>query len=182
MKLPHFPAPLGSFCAGALLAAITLSTLPAAQETLTGQAAFTDYTKEHPGVRRKVTVADLPQPYATPSANNAAVVSPRPEGAMPQTLPGFKVALFATGLDNPRLMRMAPNGDIFLAESTAGKIIVLHGIGADGKAGQMETFATGLKGVFGINFYPAGPNPQWVYAGNTASAVRFTYPNGDRKG
>jgi glucose/arabinose dehydrogenase len=166
----------------AAFALSVLASLPAsAQDTLTGQAAFTDYTQEHPGVRRKVTVADLPQPYATPSANNAAVVYPRPDGVVPQTLPGFKVALFATGLDNPRLMRMAPNGDIFLAESTAGKIIVFHGIGADGKPGQMETFATGLKGVFGINFYPAGPNPQWVYAGNTASAVRFPYQNGDMK-
>jgi glucose/arabinose dehydrogenase len=165
-----------------LVALCVLAALPAAaQETLTGQAAFTDYTKEHPGVRRKVTVADLPQPYATPSANNAAAIVPRPDGVWPQTLPGFKVEQFATGLDNPRLMRMAPNGDIFLAESSAGKIIVFRGIGADGKPGQMETFATGLAGVFGINFYPAGPNPQWVYAGNTASVVRFPYQNGDMK-
>jgi glucose/arabinose dehydrogenase len=164
------------------LALAILTSLPAAaQQTLTGQAAFTDYTKEQPGVRRKVTVADLPQPYATPSANNAAAIAPRPDGVWPRTLPGFKVEQFATGLDNPRLMRMAPNGDIFLAESSAGKIIVFRGIGADGKPGQMETFATGLTGVFGINFYPAGPNPQWVYAGNTASVVRFAYQSGDMK-
>ena len=59
----------------------TLGSLPAgAQQTLTGQAAFTDYSQEHPGVRRKVTVADLPQPYATESANNSPAVSPRPDG------------------------------------------------------------------------------------------------------
>src|SRR5271163_4782789 len=87
--------------------------------------------------------------------------------AAAQTLTGVKVEQFATGLDNPRLMRLAPNGDIFLAESTPGKILVFRGIGADGKAGQTETFATGQKGAFGINFYPAGPNPQWVYVGNT---------------
>jgi glucose/arabinose dehydrogenase len=156
--------------------------LPAfAQQTLTGQDAFTDYTKEHPGVRRKVTVADLPQPYATESANNTPAGSPRPEGVMPQTLPGFKVEQFATGLENPRLMRMAPNGDIFLAESSAGKVIVIRGMTADGKAGQMETFATDQKGVFGINFYPSGPNPKWVYVGNTASVVRFPYQVGDMK-
>jgi glucose/arabinose dehydrogenase len=156
--------------------------LPAfAQQTLTGQDAFTDYTKEHPGVRRKVTVADLPQPYATESANNAAAIAPRPEGVWPQTLPGFKVEQFATGLENPRLMRMAPNGDIFLAESSAGKVIVIRGMTADGKAGKMETFATDQKGVFGINFYPSGPNPKWVYVGNTASVVRFPYQVGDMK-
>jgi glucose/arabinose dehydrogenase len=165
--------------------AITLCCLgspPAfAQQPLTGDAAFTDYSKEHPGVQRKLTVADLPQPYATPAANNSAAVVPRPDGVWPQTLPGFKVEQFATGLDKPRLMRIAPNGDIFLAESKAGKVLVIRGMGADGKAGQMETFATDQQGVFGINFYPNGPNPQWVYVGNTASVVRFPYQNGDLK-
>jgi glucose/arabinose dehydrogenase len=159
-----------------------LGSLPAvAQQTLTGQDAFTDYTKEHPGVRRKVTVADLPQPYATESANNSPAIAPRPDGVWPLTLPGFKVEQFATGLENPRLMRMAPNGDIFLAESSAGKVLVIRGMTADGKAGQMETFATDQKGVFGINFYPSGPNPKWVYVGNTASVVRFPYQVGDMK-
>ena len=138
-----------------LFAALVVTLSASAQQTLTGDAAFTDYTKEHPGVRRKVTVADLPQPYATPSANNAPAISPRPDGVLPQTLPGFKVEQFASGLENPRLMRMAPNGDIFLAESSPGKILVIRGIGADGKAGQIETFATDQKGAFGINFYPA---------------------------
>jgi len=165
----------------AVAATIVLATLSAAAQTLTGEAAFTDYSKEHPGVKRKITVADLPQPYATPSANNAAAISPRPDGVWPQTLPGFKVEQFATGLDNPRLMRLAPNGDIFLAESTPGKILVFRGIDAEGKAGQMEVFASDLKGPFGINFYPSGPSPQWVYVGNTDSVVRFPYKNGDLK-
>ena len=38
--------------------------------TLTGQSAFTDYSQEKPGTRRKLGVADLPEPYATPSADN----------------------------------------------------------------------------------------------------------------
>jgi glucose/arabinose dehydrogenase len=165
----------------AVAATIVLTTLSAAAQTLTGKAAFTDYSKEHPGVTRKITVADLPQPYATPSANNGAAIAARPDGVWPQTLPGFKVEQFATGLDNPRLMRLAPNGDIFLAESTPGRILVFRGMGADGKAGQMEVFASGLKEPFGINFYPSGPNPQWVYVGNVDSIVRFPYKSGDLK-
>jgi len=78
-------------------------------------------------------------------------------------------------------MRMAPNGDIFLAESSAGKVLVIRDMTADGKAGHVETFATDQKGVFGINFYPSGPNPKWVYVGNTASVVRFPYQVGDMK-
>ena len=158
MKLTHFPP----FLPSCFLAALgLLAMLPAAaQQTLTGQDAFTDYSKEHPGVRRKITVADLPQPYSTESANNGAAVVPRPDGVWPQALPGFKVEQFATGLEGPRLMRMAPNGDIFLAEMSAGKILVFRGMGADGKAGQTEVFAADLKGPFGINFYPSGPSPQ----------------------
>ena len=126
MKSTPFSASLNLFetTTGRLLAAITLSALsalPVAAQTLTGQDAFTDYTKEQPGVRRHVTAADLPQPYATPSANNAAAIVPRPDGVWPKAPAGFKVEQYATGLDNPRLMRMAPNGDIFLAESSAGK-------------------------------------------------------------
>jgi glucose/arabinose dehydrogenase len=171
MKLPHLSAAI------MLLALVTLPV--AAQQTLTGQDAFTDYTKEHPGVRRKLTVADLPQPYATQSFTNAAGIVPRPDGVWPQAPAGFKVTQYATGFDNPRLMRLAPNGDIFLAESNSGKIKILRGVGADGKASQVEVFATGLNEPFGINFYPSGPKPQWVYVGNTDSVVRFPYQNGD---
>src|ERR1700722_15267757 len=85
-----------------------LGSLPAvAQQTLTGEAAFTDYSKEHPGVKRKITVADLPAPYSTPSANNGAAIAPRPDGVWPQTLPGFKVEQFATDLEEPRLIRLS---------------------------------------------------------------------------
>jgi glucose/arabinose dehydrogenase len=92
---------------------------------------------------------------------------------------GFKVELYATGLDNPRLIRTAPNGDLFLAESETGKIKVFRGVGADGKAAQLSVFAEGLHQPFGIAFYPAGPNPAWVYIGNTDGIVRFPYKNGD---
>jgi glucose/arabinose dehydrogenase len=76
---------------------------------------------------------------------------------------------------------MAPNGDFFVTETNAGEIKVIRGRGPDGKPQQVETFATGQKGAFGINFYPPGPNPQWVYVGNTTSVVRFPYKNGDLK-
>ena len=89
--------------------------------------------------------------------------------------------LYASGLNNPRLIRTAPNGDVFLAESHRGEVKVFRGITGDGKAGQMEVFATGLRQPFGIGFYPPGPDPQWVYVANTDSVVRFPYRNGDLK-
>lgn len=148
--------------------------------TITGPTAFTDYSQEHPGVRRKITVADLPQPKEDESVDNGANEVERPDGAMPQAPAGFKVELYAQGFTEPRLIRTAPNGDLFLADSKAGQIRVLRGVGTDGKAQTSETFATGLDHPFGISFYPA-TNPQWVYVANTTSVVKFAYKSGDLK-
>ena len=147
----------------------------------TGQAAFVDYSQQRPGEFRKLTVADLPQPFATSSSVNPPSLAPRPQGAMPQALPGFKVELYAAGLDEPRLMRTAPNGDIFLAESRTGQIKVFRGVNKNGQPETTEVFATGLDRPFGIAFYPSGDNPQWIYVGNTGSVVRFPYHVGDLK-
>jgi glucose/arabinose dehydrogenase len=145
------------------------------------QAPFTDYRHQQPGTRRKITLANLPEPYSTQSADNRPHIVARPADAWPKALPGFTVTQFATGLQNPRLVRRAPNGDLFVAESEPGRIRVLRGIGADGKAQTVEIIATGLTQPFGIAFYPPGPDPQYVYVGNTGSVVRFPYRNGDLK-
>jgi len=145
------------------------------------QPPYTDFRFEQPGEIRKIKVQDLPAPYVSESANNGPQLVGRPHGAWPKAPAGFKVQQFATGLDDPRLIRTAPNGDIFLAESSSGKIRVFRGISADGKPRQEEIYATGLNQPYGIAFYPPGNNPQWVYVGNTDSVVRFPYANGDLK-
>jgi len=156
-------------------------------DVVTGAAAFHGFDAEHPGAFRKITPADLPGPYATATISNGPKLVPRPPDAMPQALPGFKVQLYASGLDNPREMRTAPNGDIFLTESfpikatdnPPGRILVLHGMTPEGKAERVSVFATGLSRPFGIAFFPPGPNPQYVYVGDTDSVMRFPYKNGD---
>jgi len=165
---------LGAFCLLAMTAG------PKAVNVITGKAALADYTQQKPGTFRKITLADLPQPFESESVDNGPQQTARPADAWPQALPGFKVEMYATGLDYPRLMRTAPNGDIFLAESHSGEIKVFRGVTSDGKAQQTEVFATGLKRPFGIAFYPQA-DPQWVYVGNTDSVVRFPYKKGDMK-
>lgn len=147
----------------------------------TGQAAFTSYKKEAPGIVRKITVADLPPPYATKSAGNPPTVVPRPSNAWPKAPAGFKVDLYVSGLNLPREIRTAPNGDFFVAEMDAGEIKIFRGITRDSKPQQTSTFANGLREPFGIAFYPPGSNPSWIYIGNTNSVVRFPYKNGDLK-
>jgi glucose/arabinose dehydrogenase/beta-lactamase superfamily II metal-dependent hydrolase len=142
-------------------------------------AAFSDFRRELPGAVHKITVADLPAPLATNPVSNPPTLVPRPAGAMPRVIPGYAVAEYVTGLDNPRLLRAAPNGDLFVAESNPGRVKVMRGRRADGTAEIVSTFATGLNRPFGIAFHPLGPDPQWVYVGNTDSIVRFPYKKGD---
>src|SRR5688500_4361618 len=149
--------------------------------TLTGKDALGDWTTDAPGVRRKITVADLATPYDTPSANNHPRVVPRPEGAWPKAPEGFEVTEFATKLVEPRVIVRAPNGDLFLAESRANRVRVFRDADGDGKPEVNEVFATGLNRPFGIAFHPVGPEPKFVYVGNTDSVVRFPYKNGDTK-
>jgi len=139
---------------------------------------FTDFRYESPGTSRKITAADLPKPYATKSAGNAPQLVERPANVWPKAPPGFKVELFATGLDNPRLLRTAPNGDVFVAETRAGRITMFRGITADGHPKETHVYATGLNQPFGVAFYPA-VHPQWIYVGNTDAVVRFAYKDGD---
>jgi glucose/arabinose dehydrogenase len=151
------------------------------KNVITGTEAFDTYLTEKPGVFRKITVADLPKPYATRGVGNPPTTVPRPQGAWPQAPAGFKVQLYAEKLDEPREIRSAPNGDLFVAESHGNDIKIFRGITAAGKPEQSSTFATGLHQPFGIAFYPNGDNPQWIYIGNTNSVVRFPYKNGDLK-
>ena len=173
---------LTKFLAVAMVAsALPIALCAQSSKTLTGQAAFTDYSQEHPGVRRHLTVADLPQPMPDQSVDNGANMVPRPKDAWPQAPKGFKVELYAQGFTQPRLILTAPNGDLFVADSEAGEVKVLRGVTADGKVKTSETFASDLDHPFGIAFYPSGPNPKWIYIANTTSVVRFPYKEGELK-
>ena len=167
-------------CAGALVTA--LLTMPhafAQNKVLTGAAAFSDWRSDAPGVRRHLKATELPQPFATPSQSNGVSVVKKPARAQLKVPPGFSVKQFASGLNRPRIIRVAPNGDIFVAETSAGRVRVLRPTPNGDGNGRNEVFASGLGRPFGIAFYPSGNDPQWVYVANTESVVRFPYRSGD---
>jgi glucose/arabinose dehydrogenase len=148
-------------------------------KVLTGSAAFVSSTTVKPGLLRNITVSDLPKPFATESVTTKSRIVPRPQGVMPQAPPSFQVGLFATGLSEPRVIRVAPNGDVFVVESRAGQVRVFRGMSAGGKPAKSAVFAKGFHEPYGVVFYPAGSNPQWVYIANTDSVVRYAYTSGD---
>jgi len=144
-------------------------------EPLAGAAAFGDWRADTPGLSRIIRPDDLPKPGATPSVANFAHIIARAPEALPQAPAGFKVELFAEGLSGPRELRVAPNGDIFVAETHAGRVRVLRSADGSSKPSANRIFARGLNQPFGIAFYPSGNDPQWVYIANTDSIVRFPY-------
>jgi glucose/arabinose dehydrogenase len=165
----------------ATLTAVTgIAPALAQSAPLTGNAAFGDWRTDKPGLVRHIGPTDLPKPGATAFSANVSHVVPRPAAAMPQVPTGFKAELLADGLSGPREMRTAPNGDIFVAETRAGRDRVLR-LSEDGsKLSKNVIYASGLNEPFGIAFYPSD-HPQWVYIANTDSVVRFRYQDGDLK-
>jgi glucose/arabinose dehydrogenase len=151
----------------------------AESEPLRGAAAFGDWRTNKPGVIRLIRPEDLPKPGATPSTANGPHIVRRPPSVTPQVPAGFKIELFADGLSGPRQMRVAPNGDIFVSETGAGRIRVLRAADGSSKPSAKEVYAKGLHQPFGIAFFPSGDNPQWVYVAETDRVVRFPYNSGD---
>ncbi|GAC1616453.1 MAG: sorbosone dehydrogenase family protein [Bradyrhizobium sp.] len=164
-----------------IAAAFVFPAALAQQAPLVGTAAFADWRGDKPGLSRLIKPQDLPEPGATASSANVARIVPRPPSAVPQVPAGFRIELFAEGLSGPRQMRVAPNGDVFIAETRAGRIRILRAADGSAKASGNEIYASGLNRPFGIAFFPAGEDPKWVYVANTDSVVRFPYNKADTK-
>ena len=163
-----------NFFAGAEASAQVAS--PSSAETDPG-----DWRHAAPGVEHHITPADLPAPYSTTSAGNGPQIVKQPENASLSVPPKFEVRLFATGLSNPRIVRVAPNGDIFIAETAANRIRVLRAVDGADTPSENRIFADDLDRPFGIAFYPPGNHPQWIYVANNNSVVRFPYRSGELK-
>jgi glucose/arabinose dehydrogenase len=112
----------------------------------------------------------LPAPFASKSAGNGPSGAKPPNGFLPTVPSGFQISVFAQDLKNPRFMAVAPNGDIFLAETGAGQIVILRQDKQTGGLAQTEVFADQLKLPFGIAFHE-----DYVYVGNHNAVVRFRY-------
>ncbi len=170
------------YAGGCALAAIMLATAAFADEqpVLKGKAAFGDWHASRPGVVRLIRPQDLPRPDPAQSASNGPERAKMPRGAMPQVPHGFSVQLITSGIRNLRAVRVAPNGDLFVADSRADQVRVYRLPQGSAKPLEQGIFAGGLHQPYGIAFYPAD-NPKWVYVANSNSVVRFAYKEGDLK-
>jgi glucose/arabinose dehydrogenase len=102
--------------------------------------------------------------------NNPPIAVPLPKDFRPQVPPGFTASVMAEGFDEPRWLATAQNGDLFVADSRAGKVIVLHFSASNDRIQSREIFADHLLLPFGIAFHE-----DFVYVALTNKVVRFRY-------
>jgi glucose/arabinose dehydrogenase/cytochrome c2 len=151
------------------------------EERPTGQPkSGADWKLDAPGRVHRIRAGKLPPPYDTPGASNGPRFVAKPANASLKLPPGFAVTVFASdaGLQNPRNMRLAPNGDILLVESAPGRIKIMRPSADGTRVADIFTFAQGLDRPFGIALYPAGDHPQWLYVGEVNRVVRYAYSPG----
>jgi hypothetical protein len=150
----------------------------------TAAAGFGTWQTDSPGVRHHVRPSDLPVPSMAGTDPEASVAKPAavvaaPAGAAPRVPAGFTVSVFASGLNQPRRVRVAPNGDVFVSESGAGRVLVFQP-GDTGASSRPGVFAGNLDRPYGIAFVPAA-DPQWVYVAAANQVVRYPYRAGARQ-
>lgn len=170
MRIPQL-AFLSIFLSSAALAQD--ATAPALQ----GTSAFGGWQDDRPGTWRLILPKDLPKPSPAESVSNSADRVAAPEDAAPLLPEGFSAYRIASGLRGPRVVRVAPNGDLFVADSRANRLLVYR-LDESGAVTEQSVFASGLNQPYGIAFYPSD-RPRWVYVANSGSIVRFPYEEGD---
>lgn len=158
---------------------------PSAQVRTGAAALGDDWRGDAPGVRRLIRSSDLPAPamaVSDPEASSGkpAKVIPRPQGAAPKVPEGFAVDVLASGFKQPRRFRIAPNGDVFLSESGAGRVLVFPAASVRSASVKPEVFAEGLDRPYGIAFYPP-TDPKYVYVAAANQVVRYPYQSVTRK-
>jgi glucose/arabinose dehydrogenase len=127
----------------------------------------------------KITLEDLPPPYASESVSNSPNVIPVPDNPTLQVPAGFRVNVFADDLPSVRWMTVTPDGDVLAVQSKENKITLLQDKDNDGVAEVRQTFGdrrNNLDQPLGVTF--AGDA---FYVANTGEVLRFDYQPGQLK-
>src|SRR5262245_14720554 len=82
-------------------------------------------------------------PAPSQARPNPSRVVPRPEGALPKAPDGFTVSVFADDLQGARMMEYAPNGDLFVTQTSANSITVLRDTNNDGTPDTRNVYVQG---------------------------------------
>jgi glucose/arabinose dehydrogenase len=139
-------------------AAAVLALLPASAQqpsAASGQGSVTkdelaqNFQAEHEiGRRYHFDPNDLPPPKTGPIVADRSLVVPY-GGQKLEVPPGFTAAPFVTGLVNPRRLLVLPNGDVLVAEQSAGYLTLLRDDG-EGHAKWIDRHVEDLNRPYGL--------------------------------
>ncbi len=122
----------------------------------------------------------LPAPYETEDVTKRSKLVDWPANSTPTAPEGFKVTRFADKLVHPRWTYVAPNNDIFVAESdsknSANRITLLRDTNQDGKVDERHVFLEDLNQNLGMLIID-----NYFYVANTDGLYRFPYTEGITK-
>jgi len=113
-------------------------------------AAYAVGSDQQPGQKIQVDPRALPVPYSPPSRAHRSHTLDKPADATLRVPQGFAVNVFADNLGDARTLRVATNGDVFLAVSDQNKILVMSD--TSGKAKNVRVFADGFNHPSGLAF------------------------------
>ena len=164
------------------LAARQAAAQPPAGRVLTGEGALGDWTTDAPGVRRRITVADLPRPYATPLHRQRSTPGRRPRTPGRRCLPAS--ASSCSRRASPIRARSSPRPTATSSWRRANR--AASASCARPTARQRRRRSPSSRRVcdlpFGTRLLPARPRiREYLYVGNTGCVVRFPYRGGDLK-
>jgi glucose/arabinose dehydrogenase len=141
--------------AASAAAALTLSSASAQQQVAPVQGSVTkeelaqNFQAEHEiGRRVHIDPNDLPAPKTGPIVADRSMIVPF-NGQKLEVPPGFTAAPFVTGLVNPRRLLVLPNGDVLVAEQSAGYVTLLRDDG-EGRAKWIDRHVEDLNRPYGL--------------------------------
>ena len=112
----------------------------------------------------------IPLQITAEPVQSSKAIPPDQPVALP---PGFGITVFMRGLDSPRMMAVGPDGQLYVAERGAGRIIRLPDRDSDGLADGIEVVAEEMKAPSSLAFYQDGS----LYVGETARVIRLSQPD-----
>lgn len=127
----------------------------------------------------RITLDDLPQPFASQSVSQSPNVVSIPSSPVLNVPDGFTVNIFADGLDRPRWLALTPDGDVLVTETRQNRIRLLRDTNEDGVADDYSTFADASNGLhipFGMAFVEDS-----FFLGNTDAVIRFPFTPGQQQ-
>src|SRR2546421_6698952 len=134
---------------------LALSSVAAEQPAASGQGSVMKAERaqnsraEHEiGRRFHIDPNDLPAPKTGPIVTDRSLIVPF-NGQALEVPPGFAATPFATGLVNPRRLLVLPNGDVLVAEQSAGYVTLLRDDG-EGHAKWIERHVEDLNRPYGL--------------------------------